>query len=377
MNIKIISTTLFCFYCLFNSFQVDAGDLVPAMSALSQTANVFTQVIENAKPAVVYIQVKKKIDPASAATKDSFSNDPVLKEIFSDDDHPHQGANFFEETDSFGFGSGFIFNSNGYILTNYHVLANAVEATVTMTDKTKHTATIIGTDKATDVGVLKIAGKNLPTLALGDSDILKAGEWVLAFGSPFEFIQTVTAGIISATGRNSLGISDYESFIQTDAAINPGNSGGPLVNIHGKVIGLNTAFLTQTGGYIGIGFAIPVNIARKVAEQLLKDGKVTRAWLGVALKDATADQLKDQAIPTTMQAAFIAEVHKNSPAALAGLQPSDIITAINNTPIAGAADFRNRISLSAPKSAISIEYYRNSMKRSTRATLGTLSSTTQ
>ncbi len=134
--------------------------------------------------------------------------------------------------------------------------------------------------------------KNLPTLALGDSDILKAGEWVLAFGSPFEFIQTVTAGIISATGRNSMGISDYESFIQTDAAINPGNSGGPLVNIHGKVIGINTAFLTQTGGYIGIGFAIPVNIARKVSEQLLKDGKVTRAWLGVALKDATAEQLK-------------------------------------------------------------------------------------
>ncbi len=377
MNIKIISAALFCFFSLFNSIQADAGGRVPDAGAISQTADFFTRVIENAKPAVVSIQVKKKTDPASAAAKDSLYNDTVLEDFFSDKDHPHQGTNFFEDTNTFGFGSGFIFNSDGYILTNYHVLANAVEVTVTMTDKTKHPAKIIGTDKATDVGVLKIDRKDLPALALGDSDILKAGEWVLAFGSPFEYIQTVTAGIISATGRNTMGISDYESFIQTDAAINPGNSGGPLVNIHGQVIGINTAFLTQTGGYIGIGFAIPINIARKISEQLLKDGKVTRAWLGLALKDATADQLKKQAIPTTIQAAFIAEVKKNSPADLAGLQPRDIITTINNTPINGAADLRNRISLYAPNSEVSIEYYRNSKKRLTRARLGTLSSKTQ
>ena len=377
MNNKIILAIFFCLFSLLYSTPIDAGGLVPNTSMVTQMTNLFTKVIENAKPAVVYIQVKNNIEPASTAAKDSFFNDKVLKDFFIDKDQPEQGITFFEDTNTFGYGSGFIFDSDGYILTNYHVLANAVEVTVTMTDKTKHTAKIIGADKATDVGLLKIDGKDLPILALGDSSTLKAGEWVLAFGSPFEFIQTVTAGIISATGRNSMGISDYESFIQTDAAINPGNSGGPLVNIHGKVIGINTAFLTQTGGYIGIGFAIPINIAKKVSKQLLKDGKVTRAWLGVALKDATAEQLTEQGIPTTIQAACIIKVKKDSPADLAGLQNGDIITTINNAPITSASDLRNMISLNAPKSEIFIEYYRNSLKNLTRTRLGTLSSKTQ
>jgi serine protease Do len=372
MNIKIIPATLFCLFSLFGFTLAEGAGLVPGRSALSQTPDSFTQIVENAQPAVVYIQVKNKIEPASTAAKESFYNDPAIKDIFSDKDSSPQGITFFEDTNTFGSGSGFIFNSDGYILTNYHVLAKAVEVTVTMADKTKHTAKIVGTDKATDVGLLKIDGKDLPALPLGDSDILKAGEWVLAFGSTFEFIQTVTAGIISATGRNNMGISDYESFIQTDAAINPGNSGGPLVNIHGQVIGINTAFLTQTGGYIGIGFAIPANIARKVSEQLLKDRKVTRAWLGVALKDVTVKLLKKQGIPTTIQAAYIVRVEENSPAELAGLQSGDIVTAINNVPVAGAADLRNRISLSAPETEVLIEYYRKSVKNLARATLGTL-----
>jgi serine protease Do len=252
------------------------------------------------------------------------------------------------------------------------VIADAVEINVTLADKTKHLATIIGTDKKTDIGLIKIDKRNLPIIPLGDSDKQKAGHWVLAIGSPFEFIQTVTAGIISATGRNTLGISDYESFIQTDAAINPGNSGGPLINIHGEAIGINTAFLTQTGGYMGIGFAIPINIARRVSEQLLKDGKVIRAWLGVGLQDATADQLTEQGLPKTFQAARIVEVSDNSPAKLGGLQQGDLIMAINNAPITGAADIRNRISLTSPKSVVEIEYYRDKNKDTTRITLGTL-----
>jgi serine protease Do len=371
MNIKIIPATFFCLFSLFGFTLADGAGLMSGRSAFSQAPDSFAQIVENAQPAVVYIQVKNKIEPAST-TKESFYEDPAIKDIFSDKDPSQQGVTFFEDTNTFGSGSGFIFNSDGYILTNHHVLANAVEVTVTMADKTKHTAEIVGTDKATDVGVLKIDGKNLPTLTLGDSDILKAGEWVLAFGSPFEFIQTVTAGIVSATGRHSMGISEYESFIQTDAAINPGNSGGPLVNIHGQVIGINTAFLTQTGGYIGIGFAIPVNIASQVSEQLLKNRQVTRAWLGVALKDVTVKLLKKQGIPTTIQAAYIVKVETNSPAELAGLRAGDIVTAINNVPIASAADLRNRISLSAPESEVLIEYYRKSVINSARATLGTL-----
>lgn len=377
MIIKNIPAVFFCFFLLLTLNPAGAADLSADKSSLIQTADHFAQIIENAKPAVVYIQVKKKSAPSPDAQKNSLPNDPVLDDFFGDKKHPQKETSFFPDTISFGFGSGFIFNSDGYILTNSHVLANAVDVSVTMADKTQYTAKVIGTDKATDIGLLKIDKKNLPVLPLGDSDMLKAGEWVLAIGSPFEFIQTVTAGIISATGRNSMGISDYESFIQTDAAINPGNSGGPLINIHGRVIGINTAFLTQTGGYIGIGFAIPINIARKVSEQLLADGRVTRAWLGVALKDATADQLKAQGVPANLQAAVVVEVKKNSPAALAGLQVDDLITTIDNAPVAGAADLRNRVSLDVPKSEITIEYYRNATKATARAILGTLSQDAQ
>lgn len=372
MNIKIIPVWLLCLFSLSGVPMAVAAGLQPAAGSLARAADFFTGIVENVKPAVVYIQVKNKIEPASSAAKESFYNDPAVKDIFSDKDYSQQETTFFEDTNTFGSGSGFIFHSDGYILTNYHVLAEAVEVTVTMTDKTRHAAKIVGTDKATDVGVLKIDGKELPVLPLGYSETLKTGEWVLAFGSPFEFIQTVTAGIISATGRNNMGISDYESFIQTDAAINPGNSGGPLVNAHGQVIGINTAFLTQTGGYVGIGFAIPIDIARKVSEQLIKDRKVTRAWLGVGVKDVTVRVLKKEGIPETIQAASIVSVEKDSPAGLAGLRVGDIVITLDKVPVAGAADLRNRISLAAPSSDVLIEYYRKSAMNQARVTLGTL-----
>jgi len=182
---------------------------------------------------------------------------------------------------------------------------------------------------------------------------------VLAFGSPYQHIQSVTAGIVSATGRNSLGISDYENFIQTDAAINPGNSGGPLVNTRGEVVGINTAFQTQAGGYIGIGFAVPINMARSVAEQLIASGAVVRGWLGVALVDADTKRLQAQNLPPSVTAALVKEVKPESPAQRAGLQSGDLITAINGFAIAGAADVRNRVSLSSPNSTVLLEIYRN------------------
>jgi len=374
MNSKCTKYLMVCLIMTFSSTITKAVALDERSQEMMQTAETFSTIIEKAKPAVVYLQVKKekKDDDKAASFADGSSNDPILKEFFGDKFPQNDGKSLFSNPTSYGFGSGFIYNTDGYILTNSHVIRDSIEITVTLADKRKFPARIIGEDRKTDIGLIKIDGKDLPTLPLGDSGRLKSGHWVLAIGSPYEFIQTVTAGIISATGRNSLGISDYESFIQTDAAINPGNSGGPLINIHGQVIGINTAFLTQTGGYMGIGFAIPVNMARTISEQLLKDGKVTRAWMGVALKDAETDQLLGQGLPTTIQAARVVEVTENSPADQAGLQKGDLLTAINNTPINSAADLRNRIALSVPKSQVILEYYRNGIKTTRTVALGTL-----
>ena len=209
-------------------------------------ADGFTDIIDRNKPAIVYIQVTTRV-----SSQDSSAHNKILKDLFGDSAVKENDEPFLSTNTGYGFGSGFIINPDGYILTNYHVLKDATAVTVTTADKQKLKGTIIGTDPKTDIGLLKIDGKNLPAIQLGDSDTIKTGQWVLAFGSPYEFIQSVTAGIISATGRHTLGISDYEDYIQTDAAINPGNSGGPLVNTSGEAIGINTAFLTQTGGYIG------------------------------------------------------------------------------------------------------------------------------
>ena len=345
-----------------------ASDLKPTKDYLMRTAQVFSEIIEHAKPAVVYIQVTRK-PGNNSSNKESLP--PELEDFFGNKEKSDNDNLFFDQP-TYGYGSGFIFNPRGYIITNSHVIKDASKVTVTLADKRQFPATVIGSDPKTDIGLIKINAKKLPSLSLGNSDLLKSGHWVLAIGSPYEYIQTVTAGIISATGRNALGISDYESFIQTDAAINPGNSGGPLVNIEGEVIGMNTAFLTQTGGYTGIGFAIPINMVRKVTEQLIDHGKVTRAWLGVALKDGILEDTPGLKNLTSKQAARIVGIKENSPAESAGLQKGDLIITINGAPIAGAADLRNRISLSPPNSTVTIEYIREQVKMTQPITLGVL-----
>ena len=361
--LSVLLTVLMTATALSQAF---ASDLKPTKDYLMRTAQVFSEIIENAKPAVVYIQVTKKAKKNDSSME---SLSPELEEFFGKKNKSNSNNPFFDQP-TYGYGSGFIYNSEGFIITNSHVIKDAIKVTVTLADKRQFPATVIGSDPKTDVGLIKIDGGKLPSIPLGNSDLLKSGHWVLAVGSPYEYIQTVTAGIISATGRNALGISDYESFIQTDAAINPGNSGGPLVNIEGEVIGMNTAFLTQTGGYTGIGFAIPINMVRKVTEQLIDHGKVTRAWLGVALKDDTVD------IPglnlTSNQAARIVGVKKHSPAERAGFQEGDLIITINGAPIAGAADLRNRVSLCPPNSEVTIEYVRDQVKIVEKLNLGVL-----
>ncbi|MFT5697863.1 MAG: serine protease Do [Desulforhopalus sp.] len=365
---NIFNRTLLIVLLLFVSTAAPsfADELKPTKDYLMRTAQLFSEIIEKTKPAVVYIQVTKKVSTNNSAME-KFS--PELEEFFG---KKKKGAddNFFDDQPTYSYGSGFIYNSDGFIITNSHVIKDATKVTVTLTDKRQFSAKVIGIDPKTDIGLIKIEAKDIPSISLGNSDLLKSGHWVLAIGSPYEYIQTVTAGIISATGRNALGISDYESFIQTDAAINPGNSGGPLVNIEGEVIGMNTAFLTQTGGYMGIGFAIPINMVRKVTEQLIDHGKVIRAWLGVALKDGTVDTPSLNL--TSNQAARIVGVKKDSPAERAGFQKGDLIITINGAPIAGAADLRNRVSLCPPNSEVTIEYVRDQLKRVEKLTLGVL-----
>lgn len=341
--------------------------------AVLQLGDAFSEVIERSRPAVVYVEARKKGEEAFEGPfiPEGSGNEQILREFWGDSGR-QGGGSFFSDRVSYGHGSGFLYNADGYILTNSHVIRDAVEVTVTLSDKRKFSAKIIGEDRKTDIGLLKIDGKGFPTIPLGDSGLLRSGHWVLAIGSPYQFIQSVTAGIVSATGRHGLGVSDYESFIQTDAAINPGNSGGPLLNIAGEVVGVNTAFLTQTGGYMGIGFAVPVNTARTVAAQLVKDGKVTRAWLGVSLKDAESKHLAAAGLAGTTQAARVVGVAEDSPAATAGLEPEDLILAINSSPIAGAADLRNRVALSPPDSVASLEYSRQGQRVTVSVTLGTL-----
>ena len=356
---------------------VQGNELEQARAYMKSTSLVFSQVIEQVKPAVVFIEVVKTIKadgPSSHTPDDVFFDNRALDEFFNDKgerkaDQPPP----FKTEPTYAFGSGFIYNQAGYIITNSHVVKDAEAITVTLADKRNFQAEIIGLDPETDIGLLKIAdARPLPSVPLGTSDQLKAGEWVLAIGSPHRFIQSVTAGIISATGRNAVGITDYENFIQTDAAINPGNSGGPLIDIDGKVIGINTAFLTQTGGYTGISFAIPVDMARTVAEQLVRDGKVTRSWLGVALIDAELSHLQKAGLPPTAEATVVVKIKDDSPAENAGLQKGDLITAIDTIRLSGAADLRNRIALTAPGSTVTLEIYRGDAKLQIEAMLASL-----
>ncbi len=337
-----------------------ANELEQARKHLQSISTVYSQIIDEAKPAVVFIQVEKRVSGENDQNLlNNFQYDPVIQDFFGG--HSKEKKTHSSNTISYGYGSGFIYNDDGYILTNNHVIKDAHKVTVTLSDKRSFEAEVIGTDPKTDIGLLKVtSNERLPTLSLGNSSHTKTGELVLAIGSPYKFIQTVTSGIVSATGRNAIGVSDYENFIQTDAAISPGNSGGPLIDINAKVIGINTAFLTQTGGYTGISFAVPINTALNVSEQLINNGKVTRAWLGVGLIEAEQEILIENNLAASTKAAHVVNVKKNSPASQAGLTKGDLITAFNNTPINGAADLRNRIAHTSPTGRITLTLYRNS-----------------
>lgn len=272
-----------------------------------------------------------------------------------------------------GLGSGVIVSTEGYIITNNHVIDNADTIRVTMMDRRVFPATVVGTDPQTDIAILKIEGQNLPAIPLGNSDDLEIGEWVLAIGSPLsvELAHTVTSGIISAKGRTGVGLAEYEDFIQTDAAINPGNSGGALVNMNGELIGINSAIATRTGGFQGIGFAVPVNMARSVMESLLEHGEVIRGWLGVYIQDI--DELMAQAMDLPVnEGVLVSDVQENSPAQAAGLQQGDVIIRLENKQIFSQSQLRNEVASRLPDTTVKLTVIRDGRERTIDVKLGRL-----
>jgi Do/DeqQ family serine protease len=270
-----------------------------------------------------------------------FANDPFFRFFFNDSDD----AFGYRERRAQSLGSGVIVSADGYVMTNTHVVGNGVEVSVTMPDKRELRAKVIGTDEATDIAVLKIDAGNLATLPWGDSSKLRVAEWVLAIGNPFQLNQTVTLGIVSATGRSLEGrLASYEDFIQTDAAINPGNSGGALVSARGELVGINTAIFSETGGYQGIGFAVPSNLARHVMDDLIAYGEVQRGTIqGIELQSLTSQLAEQLGAPNT-QGAVVVRMVQRSEAYAAGVRPGDIVTSFNTTPVDDAQHLKRLVS---------------------------------
>jgi serine protease Do len=332
--------------------------------------NSFAPVVKRAMPAVVNIS-SSKIVKASAESEGQggFFDDPTFRQFFGGR-MPNLRQQQPRSQRATSLGSGVVVSPDGYILTNNHVVEGATDVKVSFFDKEEYPAKVIGTDKYTDVAVLKIDKRNLTALPFADSGRAEVGDVVLAIGEPFGLGQTVTMGIISAKGRAGLGIERYEDFIQTDAAINRGNSGGALIDTKGELVGINTAILSgETGGNQGIGFAIPANLARNIMNQILKSGKVTRGFLGILPQELTPDMAKAFNMPNGHGVA-IAQVEPNSPAQRAGLQVGDVITAVNGDQITDVNAFRLQVAGFAPNTTVHLKVARNGQSLDVPVTLG-------
>ncbi len=315
----------------------------------------FVPVVKAVMPAVVNISTTRVVKQDSEMQQAPFMDDPFFRQFFGDQfSHRFQIPRERREN---SLGSGVIVSSDGYIVTNNHVIAKADEIKVLLNDKREFIGKVVGSDPKSDIAVVKINAKDLPTIPWGDSDKLEVGEYVLAIGNPFGLNQTVTQGIVSAVGRANVGIADYEDFIQTDAAINPGNSGGALVNTRGQLIGINTAIFSRSGGYMGIGFAVPSDMARAVMDSLIKTGKVVRGWLGVSIQEVTPDLAKQFGLKEA-RGALVSEVIADSPAAAAGIQSGDIITGFNGKPVDSPSTLRNTVAEMPVGTTVKVEVLR-------------------
>ncbi|OCT23999.1 serine peptidase [Pseudomonas putida] len=335
----------------------------------------FTTLVEQASPAVVNISTKQKLPDrrvAAGQMPDLEGLPPMFREFFERNmpQQPRSPRGGDRQREAQSLGSGFIISSDGYVLTNNHVVADADEIIVRLSDRSELQAKLVGTDPRTDVALLKVDGKNLPTVKLGDSEKLKVGEWVLAIGSPFGFDHSVTKGIVSAKGR-TLPNDTYVPFIQTDVAINPGNSGGPLFNMKGEVVGINSQIFTRSGGFMGLSFAIPIDVALDVSNQLKKDGKVSRGWLGVVIQEVNKDLAESFGLDKPA-GALVAQVLENGPAAKGGLQVGDVILSMNGQPIVMSADLPHLVGGLKDGQKAKLEIIREGKRQTLDITVGAL-----
>lgn len=358
----IVISSVFLLILFVNPLSVFAQDQ-SSIATLRQMGKAFASIAEKASPAVVGLKSERTVTidypsmdgwPFGAPFSDPF-------DFFRRSPRQRQQPKKYSEPQT-AQGSGFIISADGYILTNNHMVDEAEKVEVELTDGRKFTAKVIGTDSDTDVAVIKIDEKNLPYLELANSDTLEVGEWVLAIGNPLGLSHTVTAGIVSAKGRSGFGLATLENFIQTDAAINRGNSGGPLLNLDGKVVGMNTAIAGSTGN-IGIGFAIPVNMARHVYEQLIESGKVERGFLGITISDLTSEQAVIYGLEENTKGVVVPEITKDSAADKAGLKHNDIILELNGEPIESRDVLLNRIAMLKPGDVVRLVVWRDGRRR--------------
>ncbi len=317
----------------------------------------YSAAAKRASPAVVSITASK------APARGPRSDDPLFQFFFGDRSSAAHGE------PQIGLGSGVIVSGEGYLLTNNHVIDGADDIEVTLADGRQARARLVGTDPETDVAVLKIELDRLPTISFGDAEKLQVGDVVLAIGNPFDVGQTVTSGIVSALGRNRLGINTFENFIQTDAAINPGNSGGALVDAGGNLLGINTAIYSRTGGSLGIGFAIPVSTARQVMEALIRDGQVTRGFIGIEQRDLTPDIAQTLNLPIK-QGVLITGVLQSGPASAGGLRPGDVVVSVAGAPVTNTYQLLNAVAALKPKAVAAIGVQRGDQALKVDVTVG-------
>jgi serine protease Do len=329
-------------------------------SAPAPAPGSLTAVARATMPAVVNIASARTVRGPEAPGP--YAADPFFRFFFGPEMAPRREKSL---------GSGVIVTSDGYVLTNNHVIEGAQDIRVTLSDRREFTASLVGADPKTDLAVLRLTGSGLAVMPLADSSRVDVADIVLAIGNPFGLSQTVTMGIVSAVGRASLGIADYEDFIQTDAAINPGNSGGALVNASGALIGVNTAIFSQSGGYAGIGFAVPSNMARQVMDQLVTRGKVTRGYLGASVQELTPAVARGLGLSVS-RGILVGDVMPDGPAARAGLRRGDVVTAIDDKPVDDAGQFRNTIAATAPGTRRRLTVLRDGKEQAVEVAVGEL-----
>ncbi|PKO26201.1 MAG: protease Do [Betaproteobacteria bacterium HGW-Betaproteobacteria-8] len=360
---KVIAISAVCFALL--------GNFAVAGNAQAYQLPDFTELAEKQGPAVVNISITQVVQ-GNGSPFAGMPNDEALAELFRRfgipvPPTPGEGAPP-QEYKSQSLGSGFIISSDGYVMTNAHVIRNASEVVVKLNDKREFTAKIIGADARTDVALLKIEATGLPKVTMGNPEQLKVGEWVVAIGSPFGLESTLTAGVVSAKGR-ALPQENFVPFIQTDVAINPGNSGGPLFNLKGEVVGINSQIYSRTGGYMGLSFAIPIDVAMDISNQLRATGKVTRGWLGIGIQEINKELAESFGMKNT-NGALVSNVEKGSPAEKGGLEAGDVILKFDGKAVEASSDLPRIVGATKPGKQVPVEILRKGKTRSLTVALG-------